>query len=345
MSDQTAADRPPVGLAFVGLGWWGNELATAFTRSGGGRVAACFARNEDSRAAFVAAHGGTSAPSFEALLEDDDVDGLVLATPHSTHRPMIEAAAAAGKHVFVEKPLTVSTEDAHAAVAAADRAGVVLQVGHHRRRVAATRALRQRVDEGWFGTLMLLEARMLTPSELDPRGGWRGDPEECPLGGMTALGVHMVDNIHYLAGPVAEVHATSRPILGRSALDDITTLALDLESGALATLSTSSVLPRAATISVSGHEGAAWSEVDGAELYEQPIDARSRTQVPIEPIDALADELSEFATCIREGTRPEVGGAEGAAVVEVLEAARLSQQRHAPVAVADVREGRARYRP
>lgn len=342
MRSETTEDlnTDPVGLAFVGLGWWGGELARSAARSGVTRVVSCFARSDDAREAFAAEHGGRPAATFDDVLADDGVEGLVLATPHSTHLPLIRAAAEAGKHVFVEKPLSVIYEEAAAAVAAARAAGIVLQVGHHRRKLAATRAIRELIDDGQIGIIHLVEATMTTPSDQTPRGGWRGDPEECPLGGMTALGVHMVDNIHYLAGRVGEVYAVTRRILARGALDDITTLSLELESGAVATLSTSVVLPRAATIGVYGHDGSAWSEKDGAELYVQPVAERTRARADVTPTDALADQMREFARCIRTGSDPEVAGEQGGEVVAVLEAARLSARERRPVAVADVREGR-----
>lgn len=326
-------------LAFVGLGWWGNQLAEAAERSGAARVASCFARSADARAEFAAAHDAAAADDFDDLLNDEQVDALVLATPHSTHLPIIRAAAEAGKHVFVEKPLAVSYADAAASVEAARNAGIVLQVGHHRRKVAATRALKARVDEGSFGLIHLLEAKQTTPSDLTPRQGWRGDPAECPLGGMTALGVHMVDTIHYLAGPVREVYASSRQLLGRGRLDDITTLALDLESGALATLSTSIVLPRETSIAVHGHDGSGWSEMDGAELYLQSPTQPARERQDLTVVDALAEQMAEFARCIRTGEDPEVPGVAGREVIAVMEAARISAAEHRPVAVEDVRAG------
>src|SRR5687768_3702732 len=105
-----------VQLGFVGLGWWGDQLAQAVTRAGAGVIASCFARNPESRQSFAATHGCATADSFEDLLDDPAIDALVLATPHSTHLSMIRAAADAGKHVFVEKPLAVHYQEADEAV-------------------------------------------------------------------------------------------------------------------------------------------------------------------------------------------------------------------------------------
>ena len=340
MSDpQPLPGSAPLNFASVGLGWWGDQLAQAVQRSGAARVTSCFARTEEARTAFATAHGCDSAGSLDELLADDSVDALLLATPHSTHLDQITAAAEAGKHVFVEKPLTVSYGEAVQAARVARANGVVLQVGHHRRKVAATRALRQHIDDGAFGQLHLIEAKMTSPSDLQPRGGWRGDPAECPLGGMTALGVHMVDSIQYLGGEIESVYASSRQVLGRGRLDDATTLSLELASGALATLMTSVVVARETSVAVHGHAGSGWSEMDGAELYLQEVGMDRRERADVEVVDALAIQLREFSECIRAGTEPEVTGEVGAGVVAVLEAARISAAERRPVSLADVRSG------
>ncbi len=95
--------------------------------------------------------GGRSFDSFEQVLESDDVDCILLATPHTTHADLIVAAAGAGKHVFVEKPLTLDVESAKRATAAAEDAEVVLQVGHNKRRQRANRRSKELIDTGGLG--------------------------------------------------------------------------------------------------------------------------------------------------------------------------------------------------
>jgi predicted dehydrogenase len=332
-------DDQPVRLASIGLGWWGNELAKAAERSGSASVAACFARNPDARREFAQTHGCREAASLDDVLADPEIDGLLVATPHSTHLGMIEAAADAGKHVFVEKPLTITVADGKRAVAAAKDAGIVLQVGQHRRRTAGVRAIRAAIDAGELGMVHLLQGTQRTPGNINPREGWRSSPAESPLGAMAGLGVHQLDNFHYLDGRVGEVFATSRRLLGRNELDDVTTLSLEMESGALATLGTAHVLPRGTETTVYGTEGAAWSELDGAEFYVQKVDENARSAREVAPTDPLAEQMAEFAHCIGTGDAPEVGGDEGLEVVVVFEAARVSAAEHRPVSVDAVRRG------
>jgi len=327
-----------VRLGSVGLGWWGGNLAAAAEKSGAARVVSCFARSESARADFAAKHGCRTAGSLQELLGDSEVEGLLVATPHSTHLAIIEAAAAAGKHVFVEKPLTLSVAEGRRAVQAAAEAGVTLQVGHHRRRQTATRELKRLVDGGDLGHVHLVEANLSTAMGLNRRPGWRDILEENPLGGMTALGVHMVDNLIYLAGRPKSVSVLSKQLRGATNLEDVTTLIFEFESGPLGYVGTSLVLPKISTTAVFGTEGLAWSEEEGTRLYRQAPDQTTRVEHEVAPIDAIVDQLAEFASSIRSGLPPEVDGAQALEVVAVLEASVLSQERREVVEISEVFE-------
>ncbi|HSK98012.1 MAG TPA: Gfo/Idh/MocA family oxidoreductase [Euzebyales bacterium] len=310
-----------VGLAVIGLGWWGGVLATAIGANEDTELVSCFARNPDARQAFADKHGGRPADSFEAILSDPAVDGVVLATPHSTHAQQIAAAAAAGRHVFVEKPMTLSVAEARDSVAAARSAGVILQVGHNKRRQAGNRWLHTELAAGTLGQLQSIEANVSAPMAFKPGlPAWRQDASELPAGGMTPLGVHMIDTILHLGGPVREVFCWSRRVAGRIAVDDVTMVLLQLDGGGLAYLSTQIATPQVTTVNVYGTEAAAYSEADGTRLFVQRRGAPYRDEVPVERIDTVRDEIAEFARCIRSGDEPETGGAQGLAVVEVFEA-------------------------
>lgn len=326
-----------VRAASVGLGWWGGQLAAASRRSQAVEIVRCFARSPDRRQAFAEEYGGRPAASFEELLEDPEVDALLLATPHSTHTEMIVAAAEAGKHLFVEKPLTLEAAEGRRAAAAAEAAGVVLQVGHHRRRQPGNRRLRQLVEDGDLGVVHLLEATMHVPKYQEPIPGWRADPDESPAGGMTALGVHMVDTFHYLVGATTRVQAYSKRILGRWDVDDATVVGFEFDSGPLGYLGTSLVLPKRCDVAVYGTESVAWSEEEGTRVHRQAKTATTREEEPVEPLDVLADQMREFAACVETGGTPEAGAPQAVAVVEVLEAIVESVRTGRSVDIADVR--------
>jgi predicted dehydrogenase len=307
----------PVRVASVGLGWWGNTLATAADTAGLDLVS-CFSPS-DRKQAFATEHGCRAAASWDDLLADPEVEAVLIATPHSTHGRLTVDAATAGKHVFVEKPLTLNVADGKGAIAAAQAAGVVLQVGHNRRRQPGVRRLKDLVESGRLGQIHHVEANLSHPKALTPRTGWRGDPAESPAGGMTGLGVHMVDNLIYLVGRPARLAAFSKQIAALGTLDEATTVMLDFESGPVGFVGTTTVIPDVARTAAFGTQAAAWNELDGERFYVQPVGDKERHEEPIETLDTVVDQLGEFAACVRTGSTPEVGGPEGLEVVAVLE--------------------------
>ena len=116
-------------VGIVGIGWWSDVLAGVVARSNKLELRAGYTRSPEKNAKFAAEFGCEAMPSYEAMLALDDLDGVILTTPNSAHRAGTEAAAAAGKHVFVEKPVSNSVADGRAMISACEDAGVVLAVG------------------------------------------------------------------------------------------------------------------------------------------------------------------------------------------------------------------------
>lgn len=321
----------------MGVGGWGRVLADAAARGTGLAIVACTSRSADNRAAFAKTYGCRALPSFEAALADPEVDGVLITTPHSLHAEQVLAAAGAGKHVFVDKPFTLTLAEARRATAACRRARVVLAVAHQRRRQAASRALKRLVDEGALGRPAQIEGNFSADIGFTLKPDmWRTVRAETPGGPMTNLGIHHVDTYRYLLGPIARVMAFVRRVaLTGVEIDDATSVLFEFASGSLGYLGTSWVhANRTAVITVHGTEAQAWSEADGARLFLARRGQPERTVVPLTAVDPLVEELDEFARCVREGTKPEVGGDEAAANVAVLEAivesARTERAVHVP---------------
>jgi predicted dehydrogenase len=325
----------PVGLATIGLGWWGNVLTDGAASTGKARVLTCYARTPETREAFAVKHGCNAAQSLQEIWDDPAVEGVLMATPHSVRHELIAQAAAAGKHVFVEKPLALTGSEARASAQAAADAGVILQVGHNKRRQTGYRRLREMLDSGELGQLQHLEANISVPVAFKPDlPDWRKNPEQIPAGGMTPLGVHHVDTIQYLGGPIISVSAMSKKVYGALEVDDVTAMLFELESGPLAYLVTLLATAGVNTVAVYGSEAAAWTEEDGTRLFFLKRGEPSRTEMPVSAIDTVADEMAEFADCIRNGTQPETGPEVAVSVVDVLDAIVASAENGRPVAVA-----------
>jgi len=325
-------------LASVGLGWWGGVLADGIDAVEDAEIVACFARTPDSRDAFARSRGVRAVSSYEELLADPEIDGVLLATSHTSHGALVEEAADAGKHVFVEKPFTLTVDEGKRAIAAAERAGVVLQVGHNQRRQPANRRLKELITSGALGSTVLVETHQTSRNALSYEPGyWRGNREESPLGSMTSLGVHMIDTMHYLMGPVARVSTFSSRVLEEPAIDHVTTVMLEFESGRLGYLGTSFVVPPAVVITVRGTDGTVWNEENGAKLYRQAPSERTRESEPVETIDTVVDQLREFVGAANGGPPPETGGAEGLEVIAVMAAAVASASSGRAESVSDFR--------
>lgn len=326
-----------VRLASAGLGWWGGVLARAAVVAGA-EIVGGFARREGSRQSFVDEHGGRVFETFADVLAAEDVDGVLIATPNSTHADMVIAAAGSGKHVFVDKPFALDVASGATAIAAAEKAGVVLQVGHNQRRQPANRRIKQLIDDGALGTVIMIETQQSTPNALRFRPDyWRANDTESPLGGMTSLGVHMVDTMAYLLGEIETVFAMSKGIVDFPPIDHATTLLFEFASGPLGYLGTSFVVPRVNSVTVRGTAATAVNEADGHRFFWQTIDDRVPTEQPVEVLDTIADELGEFVRSIRGEATPETGGREGLEVIAILEAAKASSASGVPAVVAEFR--------
>ena len=144
----------------------------------------------------------TIGTSYEDVLADKSIDAVVLATPHTRHRQQVEAAAAVGKHVFCEKPFALTVADAKAAIAACRKAGVALGVGHNRRLWPSMVKLKEVVSSPAFGTVMFAEGNYSHDILADtPLDNWRSAPQETKAGGMTGMGIHLLDGFSFLIGP------------------------------------------------------------------------------------------------------------------------------------------------
>jgi predicted dehydrogenase len=274
------------------------------------------------------------------MVTDDSLDGIVIMTPNSTHCELAVAALRAGKHVLVTKPLATTLADAAAMIAAAKEGGRVLSVGHQSRRHPALRRLKTLVDSGALGTPRLIEGNTSSPSGFSVTAGdWRSREAECPGGPLMQLGIHYIDNFQHLLGPVRTVSAwMSRT--AASAVDPDTTMTLiGFDAGSSGYLGSSYVTSKARWIRVSGEEASATFAADGSltvsgksgELAEVIVPASADRDAVLQQM--MAEEIAEFAACIRNNRRPENTAEAGARNLAVVLAAVESHRRSASVVV------------
>jgi predicted dehydrogenase len=194
-------------VAVIGLGWWGQtHIRALHGNSDKVRIATVVDLDAALAKKTADAIGVAPTESFEAVLADPEIDAAILVTPHSLHTDQIVAGAAAGKHIFTEKPFALSKSEAERAVAAADAAGIQLGLGHNQRFLPPQVEIKRMIDAGELGEVLHLEGNISHDTLADAHA-WRHDPAEAPGAGLWHMGSHFLDLfVHYL-GPVAEVYA------------------------------------------------------------------------------------------------------------------------------------------
>lgn len=255
-------------VAVIGLGWWGKIITGTLQESTKLRV--CRAIDADSRALRWAAERGI-ATSLELgdALADPAVKGVILCTPHTLHTEQVARAAAAGKHVFCEKPLALSRLDAEASVRHCNDAGVVLAVGHERRFEPPMQEVKRLAQSGELGSLLQIEASFSQDKFLSlPPANWRLSEREAPAGPMTATGIHQLDLAVWLLGPADRTFVSVRRLGSNLANGDTLGALVTFKSGANLLLSAILATPFAGRFAVYGNEG--WVEVRDKAHPEAP---------------------------------------------------------------------------
>ncbi|MEM6741284.1 MAG: Gfo/Idh/MocA family oxidoreductase [Pseudomonadota bacterium] len=288
-------------LALIGPGRWGRILAEAVVGvSDIVTVTHAVARSPAKAAAWCARHGIALSDDYAALLADPAVHGVILATPHSQHAEQIAAAAAARKPVFCEKPVTLTRVSAEAAMAAMRAAGLPFAAGHNRRFLPAIAQMKEMIERGDLGTILHVEGNMsghvgarYTPDM------WRVDPVESPAGGLAGSGIHVIDAMIHLLGPITAVTAQSDRLVHEIALDDTTAMLLRFASRATGYLTAMTATAGIFRLQVFGERG--WLELRGeTELTLSPVDGvRTVWTFPAVATERL--QLEAFARSIQTG--------------------------------------------
>ena len=252
-----------INAAIVGLGWWGKTLVESGEGSESIRFTAGTTRTVTPEIeAFAKKNGLRLAADYASLLADPAIDAVILATPHSMHSAQVIAAAGAKKHVFCEKPFTLTKRQAQDAVAAARKAGVTLGLGYNRRFHPEMIKLRDMINSGELGTIQHVEATMTFPNVLfiNPKH-WRADKAETPLGGLMPMGVHAIDGMIDLCGPIDHVFAQSFRRVAAIDADDTTSILLRMKEGMSGYLGTMTTTGPGFSFQVFGSEG--WLRLEG----------------------------------------------------------------------------------
>ncbi len=325
----------PVRIALVGCSGWGREHAKRLQASDQFTKVACYDADRKAAEEYAALTGARVHDSYESLLQDASVEAVLLVVPTLLHTEMGTAAARAGKHIFVEKPIDNTVAAAKRFIRICNECGVTLAVGQSQRWRGDIRRMKQAIDSGELGRVVQAEGNFshaggmsLTPQH------WRWYKANCPGGPLNLLGVHVADNMNFLFGAPKEVTAFHGKGASPAEMDDLWSCIVRYECGVLATISANYNTPHIGHMNVYGVKGNIFC--DGRGGFVLCRDGQPPQPLEFTPVDILQAELEDFADSIRNRRKPEASGPEGLLALAVVEAAVRSSYGRRPVSIEEV---------
>ena len=346
------AARDSIRVGLCGLGSFSYVIANTIQRSRKVELVTCFDPVAERRAATAARYGCQQETSFEAMVKRADLDGVMLVSPNAFHREQTELAAAHGKHIYVEKPIANTLDDGRRMIAACEKAGVTLLIGHVHRRHAANRKAKELLDAGALGKPIMVEANLSSGQGWDLKPDefrWRDDDTGCPGGSLMTIGVHQADTLHYLFGRIKTVFALFNHLHIPAPVNDVTTTVFKFESGILGYIGSNFASPRTNWMQIYGTEANLIRNVARPDRRfdterKQGPDESTRLEIVMkgntqpQPVefrigDPMLEEIDEFADCVLTGRKAETDGRESMQALALIRAAIESAKSGRPVDV------------
>ena len=226
--------------ASVGLGWWGKTLANSIQDSDKINVVMATTRTLNNIEDYCKEIKAEIASSYDEIVNSDKVDAVILATPHSKHLEQIVQAVNNGKHVFVEKPITLTAADAKIAYDEAKKNDKVLAVGFNRRFHPNFIKIVEMIKNNELGKVLHIEGTINAPGLwMYAPESWRSSAAETPAGGMTGMGIHIIDQMIASNGNISSAYAQTAKVIKMGDLDEITSVLFKFENGSTGYLGTS----------------------------------------------------------------------------------------------------------
>lgn len=335
-----------VGFAVVGAGLVGPTHAEFVTRAQGAALRVVCDLREDRGRPLAERFGADWVDDYRRVMERPDVDVVTICLPTALHLPVATAAAAAGKHVVVEKPIELNLERARQLIEVCQRHGVKLATIFNRRFLHGTRRAYDVVQGGQLGRLLVADMlfKSYRSAEYYSESGWRGTWDKEGGAALINQGVHGVDLMTWIAGPIVRVQGHARHLRHQHIEGDDTTIAVcEYASGALGIIQcTTSVYPRQLDrIELHGERGSIFLEDYKISRWElEGVE-------PGEPEAALmalpgADrgvalghfrQIQDMADAVRENRDPVVTGHDALHSLAVIEAIYQAERTGGPVEV------------
>lgn len=286
-----------INAALIGMGWWGKNIAQSIQHKSqliNFKLGVTKEINETQD--FAQKMSMHLSDSFEFALAQDDIQAVVLATPHSLHAEQIIAAANAGKHVFCEKPLTLNYSQAQAAIDACSRNNVVLAVGQNKHFWPSMEKLRELVKSNVLGQILHIEGHYSNEHSTKFFSDWRESPKESPAGGLTGTGIHLIEAFVNLMGPASQVSASVSIVRAGQDPRDSTSVQVQFVNGLNGYFAMVRATPIFWRVHIFGDQASIEAIGENEVIVRYKGGKTDRHILP--PLDSIKAELDAFATAI-----------------------------------------------
>ena len=314
--------------ASVGLGWWSDELAKSIQgKSKKIKIVSCFSRNKKKRINFSKKFKTKYHNSYSALINDQDIDAVILTTPHSLHAKHAILALQNGKHVFVEKPMATKSVDAQKMLFTAKKYNKTLAVGHNRRFSSVFNYIKNLDKQNKIGKILHIDANFSAPGALNyKKNFWRANRKESPGGAIAGLGIHMIDLMCFFGGKIKSVQSLVRKYAVKVNMDDTTSAIFEFKKKCTGNLTTIFACPYISTFNVYGTIMNIFSQVDSNKITIVNTKGKVKN-LNLYNHDTLFLELQEFADSCRNKKKYRIDNKEAFHSVEIMEAIVKSSKR------------------
>ena len=314
--------------ASVGLGWWSDELAKSIQgKSKKIKIVSCYSRSKRKRVNFSKKFKTEYHNSYNALIKDQNIDAILLTTPHSLHAQHAIQALQNGKHVFVEKPMATKSVDAQKMLLAIKKHKKTLAVGHNRRFSSAFNYIKNLNNRNKIGKILHIDANFSAPGALNyTKNFWRANRKESPGGAIAGLGIHMIDLMCFFGGKIKSVQSLVKRYAIKVNMDDTTSAIFEFNNKCTGNLTSIFACPYISTFNVYGTKINIFSQIDSNKITIVNNKGKVKNLNLINH-DTLSIELEEFADSCINKKKYRIDNKEAVHNVEIMEAIVKSSSR------------------
>ncbi|MBI4524216.1 MAG: Gfo/Idh/MocA family oxidoreductase [Deltaproteobacteria bacterium] len=339
----------PLRIGVVGAGAIGQYDAEEAVKSGSAKIVGVFDVNHPVARNLARVFSARVSPTYEELLDRQEIEAVLLCVPHYLHKTMAIQAADRGKHILVEKPMATTLEDANDIIATCRKRRVLLTVNFSLRYLARNRKAKALIEQGAVGDItgvqiiahVFRERGYWMGGRSNSPDDWRASREKSGAGLLFMNVCHVIDYVYFLTGlKAARIYSEYATLGSPAEVEDIASVTIRFDNGAIGTISASTIMrgPDQIEERIWGSRGTLVLCPDGLSFYStRPIDGKRPGQMHQIPkfrgVSCTAEWVRRFVLAVREGKAPDVAAREGWENVAFISTANLSLEKMRPLEV------------